>query len=553
MLAKDMSERTSSATEVAKQHERFCKGSRLPEQVAHANSLASGYNAASVSDAGSVRHECLTSNCVEYSKMKTNMNRSRNLQNWNVAATLAAVLLAGSLTRNAAAGEPLFPVRAAENGRYLIDASGKPFLLHGDTAWSLIVQLTKEETEEYLENRRQKGVNSIIVNLIEFKYADHAPLNRAGDPPFITPGDLSSPNEAYFAHAEWVIRRAGDKGMLVVSNPCYTGNGPPGSTKKDGWANEIVASTPEVCRNYGRYIGQRYKGFANIIWQAGGDQTPKAGSLLERNWLEILLGIKDEVPAHHWTAHWRNFTTAVDNPAFASYMTLDNAYSGNRTYIQVLRAYNRDNPRPTFLNEAHYEGFGLTSYSNAKNESPGMMRAQVYWALLSGATGHHFGSHHIWSFGWPGIQRYRVTTWREGMESQGSREMVFVKRLFEGRAWHELVPDQDHSVVVSGYGTFGKDDFTSGGDYVTAARTGDGSLVMAYVPSTGTMPRTITVDMAKLDVAARARWYNPTAGTYTTIDGSPLANKGSRDFATPGDNGTGTNDWVLVLEAGRKD
>lgn len=67
------------------------------------------------------------------------------------------------------------------------------------------------------------------------------------------------------------------------------------------------------------------------------------------------------------------------------------------------------------------------------------------------------------------------------------------------------------------------------------------------------MPRTITVDMAKLDGAARARWYNPTDGTSTMIDGSPLANKGSRDFATPGDNGTGTNDWVLVLEARGKE
>ena len=32
------------------------------------------------------------------------------------------------------------------------------------------------------------------------------------------------------------------------------------------------------------------------------------------------------------------------------------------------------------------------------------------------------------------------------------------------------------------------------------------------------------------------------------LDGPPLANKDSRKFTTPGDNGTGTNDWVLVLE-----
>lgn len=447
-----------------------------------------------------------------------------------------------------------FPIRASANGHYLVDARGKPFLLHGDTAWSLIVQLTKEETEEYLENRRQKGVNSLIVNLIEFKYAENPPLNRAGEAPFAKPGDFSTPNEAYFAHADWVVRRAGEKGMLVVLNPCYTGNGPPGAKKKDGFADAIVASTPEMCRGYGRYIGRRYKEFSNIIWQAGGDQTPRAGSPLERHWLQILLGIKDRAPAHLWSAHWNRPSTARDQAAFAPYMTLDNFYSGGATYVQALRAYNRPDPAPAFLNEAHYEGFGLTSYSNAKDESPSMMRAQAYWALLSGAAGHHFGSHFVWGFGWQGMpERYHATTWREGLESQGSRDMVFVKKLLEGRAWHELVPDQDHALVTEGYGTFSNNDRASGGDYVTAARTADGKLAIAYVPSTGTGTRTIRVNMAKLGGAAGARWYNPIDGKYSTIAGSPFANSGSHDFTTPGDNGTGTNDWLLIIEtAARK-
>lgn len=139
------------------------------------------------------------------------------------------------------------------------------------------------------------------------------------------------------------------------------------------------------------------------------------------------------------------------------------------------------------------------------------------------------------------------------MDRQPSREMAFVKKLFDGMAWHELVPDQDHSVVAKGYGTFGKDDRTPGGDYVTAARTADGKLVLAYVPSTKTDKRTIIVDMARLSGPASARWYNPTNGTFTLIAESPLANNGLREFTTPGNNGTGTADWVLVLETNRKD
>lgn len=464
------------------------------------------------------------------------------------AATVLFVSLVVILGQVRASDSP-FPVRVSKNGRYLEDANGKPFFLHGDTAWSLVVQLSKEETEEYLENRRQKGFNSIIVNLIEYRYADNAPKNKYGEPPFTKPGDFSTPNEKYFAHADWVIRRAAEKGFLVVLNPCYTGWSSNFKTSGDGWMREILANGPDKCREYGRYLGRRYKNQTNIIWQAGGDTTIPVGSDLEKGWLEILLGIKDEAPDHLWSAHWYRSTTACDQLTFASYMDIDNAYSGNRTYIQVLRAYNRPNPKPTFLNEANYEGIGVPSYTSAEAESPKMIRAQAYWALLSGATGHHFGCHYVWMFGWLGFAKYADhNDWRKGLESQGSREMVYVKKLFEGRPWHELVPDQDHTVVTKGYGTFGKDDRSPGGDYVTAARTGDGRLVMAYVPPTGTDTRTISVNMAKLSGQAHGRWYNPTSGQYVTIAGSPFVNEGSREFTTPGDNGTGTNDWVLVLE-----
>src|SRR5262249_17993157 len=38
---------------------------------------------------------------------------------------------------------PAFPLRTEPGRRYLVDAVGRPFLLHGDTAWSLIAQLSR--------------------------------------------------------------------------------------------------------------------------------------------------------------------------------------------------------------------------------------------------------------------------------------------------------------------------------------------------------------------------------------------------------------------------
>src|SRR5262249_28734772 len=106
-----------------------------------------------------------------------------------------------------------------------------------------------------------------------------------------------------------------------------------------------------------------------------------------------------------------------------------------------------------------------------------------------------------------------------------------------------------HAVVTAGYGTF--DDTTTAGnrygmtsDYVTAARTPDGALVMAYLPSL----RTVKVNLAQLGGPATARWYDPSRGTFTAIAGSPLPNSGERAFAPPGNNGDGDGDWELVLE-----
>ncbi len=58
--------------------------------------------------------------------------------------------------------------------------SGDEDPFDGDTPWSLTAQLTKAEAEQYLENRRLKGFNTIIVNLIGHKFCDNPPKNRDG-------------------------------------------------------------------------------------------------------------------------------------------------------------------------------------------------------------------------------------------------------------------------------------------------------------------------------------------------------------------------------------
>ena len=93
------------------------------------------------------------------------------------------------------------------------------------------------------------------------------------------------------------------------------------------------------------------------------------------------------------------------------------------------------------------------------------------------------------------------------------------------------------------------DGYGEGTATTLTARTSDKRLAVTYIPSLGTASRKLTVNLGRFARPVTVRWYNPTNGRWTTLDGGPFPNRDSRSLATPGDNGTKTNDWILVLEA----
>ena len=127
--------------------------------------------------------------------------------------------------RTSVGTEPaVFPLSIKPGERYLVDAVGRPFLIQGDTAWSLIADLTREDVDLYLEDRRARGFNTILVSLIEREVRHQRASQRlwsAAVPE--ARGTTHAPNEAYFAHADWVLRRAAEKGFLVLLTPSYLG------------------------------------------------------------------------------------------------------------------------------------------------------------------------------------------------------------------------------------------------------------------------------------------------------------------------------------------
>ena len=257
--------------------------------------------------------------------------------------------------------------------------------------------------------------------------------------------------------------------------------------------------------------------------------TPSDVALVQ----EVALGIKETDPNHiHTVILDFLVSSSLDDSSWAPIISLNAAYTYFPTYAEVLHAYNQTASMPDFMVEANYE---FENNNGIDSGTPAILRRQEYWTSLSGATGQLYGNGYTWGFS---------TGWKNQLDTPGAVQIRHVKALFEPRAWYELVPDQDHTVVTAGYGTFSSTGSIGGNDYVTAARTPNGKLVMAYAPSA----RTVTVDMNQLSGPVTARWFDPVVGTFTSIPGSPFSNTGSRDFTTPGTHADGAEDWVLILE-----
>ena len=415
-----------------------------------------------------------------------------------------------------------FPLRVEAGKRYLVDASGKPFFINGDTAWSLMAQLTREQAEQYLEDRRAKGFTAVLVSLLESTYASNAPRNVYGDAPFTTAGDFATPNERYFAHADFVLNKAAEKGLLVLLTPAYLG------CCGDGWLQTMRNNGTAKLTRYGEYLGNRYRGFANILWVNGGDQAPSSAS--DRALVDAIAnGIRGTDGAKLQTFHTARFSSSLQYTS-APWLTVNNIYTDASTVVnQAFGEYGRST-MPFFLIEAQYE--------EGSSGGSQMVRAQAYQAVLSGAMGHVYGNSPVWYFNAPTWSNPTGISWQQALNSQGARSMTHLASLFAPRSWWTLVPDTTNTLLTGGVG--------SGSDRAVAARASDRSFAIAYTPST----RTLTVALGQLaGPRINARWFDPTNGAYSTVPGSPFLASGSQTFSPSTNNAAGATDWALLLES----
>src|SRR5512140_1064202 len=156
-----------------------------------------------------------------------------------------------------------YPLKISLDNRYLVDQNNDPFLMIGDAPQALIVNASLSEAKLLLANRASHGFNTVWVMLLCNDYsggrADSSTID--GLKPFARAGDLSTPNEAYFARCDEVIRAAAAQGLNVLLDPIDAG----------GFIDLMRANGETKCLDYGRFLGNRYRGFDNILWMSGSD------------------------------------------------------------------------------------------------------------------------------------------------------------------------------------------------------------------------------------------------------------------------------------------
>jgi hypothetical protein len=403
-----------------------------------------------------------------------------------------------------------FPLAIGPTGRYLVDQEARPFLIHGDSPWSLTHNLTLEEAVRYMETRHAQGFNTLRISVLDAYDQDaektYSP-DRYGQRPFRN-DDLTQPNEAYWAHVDRVFTQAEKLGFLLLVTPAYLG------ADEDGYVDLLKTNGPAKCRAFGLWIGRRYRALDNILWVHGADRNPYDVRSEVRALAE---GIREVDERHLHTAQWANGTSAFDYYDNEGWLDLNASYTYGPVAWRILGDRDHVPSRPVFLIETHYE-------NDFAGKSADDIRAYPYRAILSGAAGHVFGNRPLWFCG---------KGWERALHSAGSRYMAYAFMFFSSRPWHELEPDRTHQFVVEGHWESGAD------EGVQAAVTRGADTLMAYLPPAR---KAVRVDLERLSgERLQAHWFDPRTGQATRI--GTFARSGSRVFRVPADG-----DWLLVLD-----
>lgn len=125
---------------------------------------------------------------------------------------------------------------------------------------------------------------------------------------------------------------------------------------------------------------------------------------------------------------------------------------------------------PSYLLEEPYDEEGPDGTGVSPNAIQPVRRFQ-WWGWLTTIGGYISGNGYIWPFGDP--------NWQKHLDTQGTHDMERLNKFIKSIAWWKLVPSGlggMPTIITEGAS------IPDNPDYVAAAATPEGTLLLAYIP-----------------------------------------------------------------------
>jgi len=428
-------------------------------------------------------------------------------------------------------------LKVSTDGHFLKYEDGTPFFWLGDTGWELFHRLRKEEISKYIENRREKGFN-VIQAVILAEFSGLKKPNQYGDLPLMDL-DPTKPNEKYFELVDYTVQLALQKNIFMGLLPTW------GDKVTKLWGEGPVIFNEGNAYIYGKWLGDRYKNYPNIIWILGGDRPAVTDSADYRAiWRAMAKGIADgangkAIFTYHTTGG-QSTSEFLNNESWLSINTMQSGHgSGHDVAVWKMIEHDRNlkPTKPTLDAEPNYEDHPVNPWPKW-DPANGYFRAydvrkQTYRSVFAGACGVTYGHHAVWQFlsAREDTINHADRYWTDAIDRPGAYQVGYLRRLIESHSPLDRIPDQ--SLIARGQG--------EKGEYITAFRGGDNTYAMLYLPVGKEIAvNTSFINESKIWIS----WFNPRNGKMEkkTI----LKREDIMNFIPPSIGVE--NDWVLVLE-----
>ena len=412
-------------------------------------------------------------------------------------------------------------LRVSDDRRRLVRQDGQPFFWLADTAWRAPYRLTRSEMETYLQTRADQGFTVIQTVAVDRRFEPGV----TGHAPFVD-GDPEQPDETFFGHLDFFVRRAVELGFVVALLPAW------------GFAvTKERILTEDNAAGYGAFLAARYRDLP-IVWVLGGDQP---GTGFEGVWRAEARGLAGvHGGAQLMTFHPKGGQSSSWWFHGDDWLDFNMIQSGHRhnapTHRFVQSDWGRTPEKPVLDAESVYENIphGLSLLNvDADRLTAHDVRKAAYWSTFAGGFGYSYGCNEVFQF-WKADEDNPLPAWggrvdwQKALRFDGAEQMRHLKNLFLSRPGGHR-PAQHLLAEPAG----------NAGDHVRICRVADGPTLLGYSPN----GRPFTLRPATGTVREwRAWWYDPRTGGCEELDA--VCGDDNHRFTPP----SHTEDWVLVLD-----